>query len=1016
MSLFFSERILMNKFKKSVAVLVATAVAVVAPLGATAAYAEETIDRTGIYVWGSNISGSLGTGDDLVVNSPKLINSLSDFPIVALSTSATHTLFTDDKGNVYAVGDNSHGQLGDGTTTSSKKYVTVTLPLRNGVPDYATQVWAENGVSYMVGGFGNLYSWGSNANGLTAQRTVEGNTLTPKLVQGLPSVYSDSTKFSVSEDHASIVGVNADGYDQLYSWGANNKGQLGNATLGASVISSPSRILIPNPEEETTKTIELCGIDAETQEEVCESIEKPKVYEDYVGFAPSLIANGNNFSTVVTSEGVIYTWGGNNLGQLGINSDTASIANPQTTSALNIENGASVLSISAGDDHVILYADNGLLYGWGSNSHSQTAPYYNNSTTKPFLKVLQRLTILKENNDLAGWEYVIASGNSSYAATNDGNLYAWGDNSGNQLANLKTTVTTPTRIAFPYETQITRFVAGGANVLVNTNYIETYPSLEFKNDATEMTTGAYNKSYTFNNEVLGGYPGNKMKWTISGLPAGMNYDSATGNITGAPTTIGEFEVEVAVTDNVNTITKSLTLVVTKSTPTITPTYATTLPGKILATVTVKQGNVNATGTVTFYNGTATTTSTLVNGVATATLSNTPGVAAAVKAVYNGSTVLNSITSATQQFASLNKYSVVPKPIHKLSGNTLTTEIPVLKNGTTFATGTVTLYNGTTKIGSGTLVNGTVKISSDLSVGTYKLTAKYSGDSLFKATDSTVSPVTVAAKYATAVKGTFSVSGDKVTVVVDKLSKNSLYATGTVALYNGSTKLATGTLVNGTVKITTPLNVGKYNLTLKYSGDTKFAASNSAAKAVSVTVKHAPTLKAVSTVNNNTVTTKVTTTAFGTTYATGTVKLYEGNTVVATGTLKNGVVTFTTSMKTGSHTLVAKYAGDSKYNSGNSAQVTVKVTTKYSVTPVATATISGKIATVSVAAIKSGSLYATGTVVLYEGNTKLATATLTNGTAKLPKTLTKGTHTLTVKYLGNSYFNTKNAAPIKVTIK
>lgn len=1016
MTLFFEKASLMIRFKKTVAVIVATTVAVIAPIGASAAYAEESIDRTGIYVWGSNTAGSLGTGDDLAVNSPKLISSLSDFPIVALSTSKTHTLFTDDKGNVYAVGNNTNGELGDGTTTSSKKYVTVTLPLREGVPDYATQVWAENGVSYMVGGFGNLYSWGSNNNGLTAQGTVEGNTLTPTLVKNLPPVYSDSMKFSVSEDHASIIGLDADDYDQLYTWGSNDKGQLGKADLGTGVRATPTRILVPDPEEEKTKSVEECEIDVETAEEICEFVDVPKTYEELKGYSPNLLANGNGFSTAVIGGEIIFTWGANNLGQLGINSDVASVPAPQTTAALNIENGAGINSISAGNDHVILFADNGLLYGWGSNSNSQTAPYYNNATVKPYLKVLQRLTILKENNDLAGWDYVMASGNSSYAVTSDGNLYAWGDNSGNQLANLKPTVTTPTRIAFPYETQITRFVAGGANVLVVTDYVETYPTLEFAKDEGTMVAGAYNTTYAAKNDSIGGYPGNALKWTISGLPAGMKYDSSTGIISGAPTKVGDFDVEVAVTDNVNTVTKSLTLTVNKSTPTVTSTYTTPTPGKIVATATVKHNGVNGAGSVTFYNGTLSATVNLVNGVATANLSNTPGTAAAVKATYNGSTVLNPATSAVQQFTSLDKYSVALKPVHALNGNTITTTIPVLKNGTTNATGTVTLYNGTTKIGNGTLVNGAVKFNSTLPAGAYKLTAKYSGDTLFKAVDSAAASLTVTAKYATAIKGTYAVSGDKVVVTVGTLTKNGTNATGTVSLYSGTTKLATGTLVNGTVKLTSPLNVGKYNLTLKYSGDTRFTASNSAASAVTITTKHAPALKAVTTVKNNTVTTKVTTTAFGSTYATGTVKLYEGSTVVGTGTLKSGVVTFTTSLKTGSHSLVAKYAGDTKFAAGNSAAVTAKVVTKFTVTPVATASVKGKVATVKVASIKSGTLVATGKVSVYEGTKLLATANLVNGSASLPKTLTAGTHSLTVKYAGNSYFNAKNAVAVKVVIK
>ncbi len=104
--------------------------------------------KTGtVYCWGANAEGQLGTGDRTdsdvpaevdqsnVPSSPFLSFSQAtgaratagDGLLVEVSVGATHTCALDFEGNAYCWGDNSRGQIGDGTTGDALIPVATTL-------------------------------------------------------------------------------------------------------------------------------------------------------------------------------------------------------------------------------------------------------------------------------------------------------------------------------------------------------------------------------------------------------------------------------------------------------------------------------------------------------------------------------------------------------------------------------------------------------------------------------------------------------------------------------------------------------------------------------------------------------------------------------------------------------------------------------------------------------------------------------------------------------------------------
>ncbi|MFK0281836.1 Ig-like domain repeat protein [Streptomyces sp. NPDC090499] len=188
--------------------------------------------------------------------------------------------------------------------------------------------------------------------------------------------------------------------------------------------------------------------------------------------------------------------------------------------------------------------------------------------------------------------------------------------------------------------------------------------------------------------------------------------------------------------------------------------------------------------------------------------------------------------------------------------------------------------------------------------------------------------TGAVKYASKTVATAATTayGKVPRVAVTVTGSHGVKPTGKVTVKDGTTVVGTGTLDSSgkvSIGLSNHLKVATHSLSVSYAGSSSLNASSTLVSlkitkaTASVSTSH-PT--SVSHTAKAKVTVKVT--ATGTT-PTGTVRIYQGSKVIATGTLSGGKVTITLpNLAKGKHTLHAFYVGSSTVNSKAGANFTI----------------------------------------------------------------------------------------------
>ncbi len=331
---------------------------------ATGEYHTVALQQDGsLWAWGRNSDGQLGLGSRASARqpwfSPQRVGTNANWKQVSAGDYHTVALQTD--GSLWAWGNNSYGNLGDGTFTTRNTPVAVQsqavwstltagglttmalqldgslwgwgygnfdgpalsrkVPVKIGTSLNWTDVQFGGAHAMALQNDGSLWGWGFNLAGPVGDGSEQ--------VRFSPvHVGTNGTWKMVALDGSSTLAIRSDG--SLWSWGDNSVGQLGDGTRITRL--RPVRV----------------GADTNW----------------------AVIAMGEAHSLAIRTDGTLWAWGYNTSGQTGTDSATAIIMTPA-----QVGTEAGWKAIAGGEFHSVALREEGTLWAWGQGFDGQLGQF-----------------------------------------------------------------------------------------------------------------------------------------------------------------------------------------------------------------------------------------------------------------------------------------------------------------------------------------------------------------------------------------------------------------------------------------------------------------------------------------------------------------------------------------------------------------------------------------------------------------------------------------------------------------
>ncbi|TGZ64889.1 hypothetical protein CRM22_006165 [Opisthorchis felineus] len=357
-----------------------------------------------LFGWGACDDNQLGPHeqDSQQISSPQPITVPSRWTIARVACGYKHTLLLNADGEVYSCGGNEFGQLG--RSDAPPDFRRITALENHTITDIACGAYHNAAISYT----GRLFTWGCNSNG---QLGREGDDSSVKMIRSLAEhrvvqvslglehslVLTDTSRLfvfgsniwgqlglgfrsdlpivipqqlmclsglpirciSAGGVHSAVLTISG----TLYVWGGNKYGQLGLEPIEMVAVESVS------------------GSRSSIESAPQHSVSVPTAVKSLKGQRAVFVDCGESHTVVLTEEGGVFTYGGNQFGQLGHGESSKSISIPRKVADL-MDNPTT--QVACGRMHtLVLVPSLGCVYAFGAGSEGQLGTNTNTDSSRP---------------------------------------------------------------------------------------------------------------------------------------------------------------------------------------------------------------------------------------------------------------------------------------------------------------------------------------------------------------------------------------------------------------------------------------------------------------------------------------------------------------------------------------------------------------------------------------------------------------------------------------------------------
>ncbi|BDR53521.1 hypothetical protein KIM372_14280 [Bombiscardovia nodaiensis] len=426
-----------------------------------------------LYMWGLNANGVYGNGSSANSLVPtKVFPSGPTF--ASISAGYMHMMGLTSDGRLFTWGDNTHGQIGDGSISNRTSPYQVSLP---GVK--FTSISGGHDHSMAIGDNGNSYGWGFNDFGRVGDGSVA-ETHTPVVVMkpkvnvtavsfggyaGTDLRFDDASgtwKVNAPPHAAGTVPVYVDwtldgapqtrqqlSFTYIAPWKVTFDPAGGSPTPPVQQVADGERAPWPSTDPTKTNSLFTGWYSGSTPYDFSQPVTSdltltahwasliftmdPKAGPISGGTHVSIhppqptdmrylqVSTGFYHSLAIGTDGRVWSWGHNDAGQLGINS-TADQPKPVQ---VQLPAGLKFNRVVAGPNDSFAFASDGSLYAWGADGKGQLGDGRSVDQLMPVRVSLPA--------GVTQFQQIFPSNRFTFGIGSDGLAYAWGANSNGQL-------------------------------------------------------------------------------------------------------------------------------------------------------------------------------------------------------------------------------------------------------------------------------------------------------------------------------------------------------------------------------------------------------------------------------------------------------------------------------------------------------------------------------------------------------------------------------------------------------